>query len=456
MVLLLSLLFVFAAFDARAQLQLFRVESGIEYPVGGSYLLPSTPVGQSVETRFRVRNTSDGPVIITRLYVAGVAFRLSGDPSLPHIISPGGNMDFTVRFLPPDTGSYSAHLAVNSLNLILIGQVRPGATIALEEGGRRTPVPSGAVVDFGRIEAGNAVARRFVLENSTASSLLIEKTVLEGNGFGSSDWPAFPLQLEPGGAVLLTVIFAPQAEGPFRGLLNVDGRRIELAGSAFAPPLPQPSLILEPATASSAQQVKLWVRFASPVRLTATGTVALSFEPLVAGAQDAAIQFVAGGAGRSAAFTVLKDAQGARFGAEEAAIFQTGTTAGVLTITVRAGDQKEELRLTIPPQPAKVDSVHATRGTASLDLRINGFDNTRSLSSASFSFYDRSGKIIAPGAIRVNVTAEFERFFQTSTMGGVFSLRAVFPVSGSVNDIDQVEIELVNSAGTSTSGRIRL
>ena len=91
-----------------------------------------------------------------------------------------------------------------------------------------------------------------------------------------------------------------------------------------------------------------------------------------------------------------------------------------------------------------------------LEIEITGFDNTRTIDGLSFTFYSSKGDILQPGVIRVNGGADFRRHFDVSTTGGVFTLKAVFPVSGAIAEIATTEVQLTNSAGDMQSGKIQL
>jgi hypothetical protein len=73
----------------------------------------------------------------------------------------------------------------------------------------------------------------------------------------------------------------------------------------------------------------------------------------------------------------------------------------------------------------------------------------------AFTFFDTSGRQIQPGAIRVEAAADFRRYFTASTLGGIFSVRAQFPVTGDASAISGVEVEVVNASGTTRTQRIR-
>jgi hypothetical protein len=79
-------------------------------------------------------------------------------------------------------------------------------------------------------------------------------------------------------------------------------------------------------------------------------------------------------------------------------------------------------------------------------VTINGYDNTYSAGQLSFTFYDVTGKLIAP--VTVNAATSFQQYFFTNnTAGGAFALQASFPVQGDVTQVGSVAIGLTNSQG---------
>jgi hypothetical protein len=54
----------------------------------------------------------------------------------------------------------------------------------------------------------------------------------------------------------------------------------------------------------------------------------------------------------------------------------------------------------------------------------------------------------------VDLTTNFKAYFDRSQVGGVFGLRAVFPVTGDASLIDSVSIVLTNTAGATRVDRL--
>ena len=163
------------------------------------------------------------------------------------------------------------------------------------------------------------------------------------------------------------------------------------------------------------------------------------------GPADAAIGFAAGG--RSVTFPISP-------GDVQAVLpFQTGTTAGVLTLTARIGEATDQQTVTIAGSPPGIITTQGVRSASAVEIDITGFDNTRTLGTLSFTFYDAAGTAIVPGTIRTNAASDFTSYFAGSDLGGVFLLRAVFPVTGDARVFASCEATLTNTSGSSSTQR---
>jgi hypothetical protein len=146
-------------------------------------------------------------------------------------------------------------------------------------------------------------------------------------------------------------------------------------------------------------------------------------------------------------FTVAPGDDRGYFGDQPSASFGTGSTAGVLVIAMKVGEFTEQREIELAEEAPTVSLVEGARTAAGVDIRITGFDNTRTAGPLAFTFYDRTGAAIQPGTIRADGGGAFGRFFQGSEAGGLFVLKASFPVTGDTSGIDAVEVEVTNSAG---------
>jgi hypothetical protein len=103
-----------------------------------------------------------------------------------------------------------------------------------------------------------------------------------------------------------------------------------------------------------------------------------------------------------------------------------------------------------------VDSASWTSTTTGIRLRIDGFDNTRSVSEVSFQFFDSSDDALTSEPMEVDVTAAFSDYFAATEIGGMFALTAEFPVAGDESLLGSAEVQFVNDAGESSVYEINL
>jgi hypothetical protein len=433
-----------------AQLRIYVAPPNSESPVSSLHDLGSVAAGDALETRFRVRNHGVAAIPVTSLSVAGTGFSLAGQPSLPYVLAPGLNLDFTVRFQARDHGSYSANLAVNGTSVLLRASALAAAVIRLNG----NTVTAGSSVDFGRVERGSAGRVVLELANVTTQSVAVRSIQLTGSAFRGPDLPQ-AADLETGAAMSFSLFFEPKSAGVFTGALLIDGREIRLTGAATEPPFTRPAVVLDSFIAESAKQGRVSVRFDSPSRASGSGKLTLSFQPADGTVDnDNGMLFVASG-NRVLPFTVVEGDSEARFGSAAQAVFQTGTTAGTIVLTAEIGGYTERTSILIAGTNVKFDQSVAARNGNSIEVQLTGYDNTQSAGEVSFTFYDRSGKMVQPGALKVNARDSFKRHFESSKLGGTFSLRASFPVAGNASEIESVEVDLGNSTGSSRSTRLR-
>jgi hypothetical protein len=177
----------------------------------------------------------------------------------------------------------------------------------------------------------------------------------------------------------------------------------------------------------------------------------MQFTPSVANVtDDAAIVFLAT-AGRQLNISLAAGAQTATYNGQSTIAFQTGTTAGAIGFSVAFPDTTTYTQsFTIPPALAQLTSVQALAESPNLLVTISGYDNTYSAGQLSFTFYDTTGKIIG-SPMSYNATASFQQlFFTNNPDGGLFSLQASFPVTGSITQVGSVTVGVTNSVGQST------
>ncbi len=450
------LILLLASWSLAAEMKLFVVEQGAEHAVGEYYVIGTVSAEGVLETSFRVRNDSSFPDTLYGLSVAGPGFSFAALPALPIELASGAAADFVVRFNPLDTGlSYPAYLNINGVRAtVLVGTATPPASLARLEGTSKTVVTTGGTLDFGSVERGSQATRSFELCNLTGQPLTVLQFAVSGAAFHGPTGAATPLTLQPGACVSFEIAFAPQDAGPAQGLVDLDGRRFVLLGTGTELAPPKPQIAVEPQTLRGAQQAKVSVKLASASRTSMSGELSMQFQAGVPGKiSDPAVQFPATGK-QTISFTVAEGDEVARFAGLPETEFQTGTTAGSIVFTVKLGPYTESLTVDVPNAPVVVDTARAARTAAGIEVQTTGFDTSRSATRLTFTFFDRQERAVAPGAIQVDGSQAFRQYFLTTGFGSIFTLLAVFPVRGDASQIGAVEIELVNSLGATSSGRV--
>ncbi|BDC49445.1 hypothetical protein F183_A17610 [Bryobacterales bacterium F-183] len=454
-------LFLLLPLTVVAQIRVAAVDpvSGTETNITGALYSMGTPgPSDEVRTRFRIYNTTNAPLTIQRVRVSGTGFSMS-EPS-PTVVASGRSLDVTVLFVAARSGGYSATFTADSFSVLLTATVAIAPTVTAARGG--TPIGAGSSIDIGSANSGQTVTKTIWLENRESLGLTVRSLRVTGDGLSLAPGTPATLAIAAGQAESIVIRFQPTgASRRYAGSLIMDGRMFVLAAIGTDPPLPRPSIEID-GTAASGQSPKLSVQFATVPETDANGTLRMEFQPLpsVTTSDDSAIRFLSSN-GRNLPVQVRRGQAKAFFGtaanAAQDAVFQTGSTAGTITWTLEIGSFKEVRTMQLSPAAANVAESRALRRVQDLDVTVTGFDNTRSMNQLAFTFYDTSGREVAPGAIRVDVRQEFSRFFSTSSTGGVFTLRASFPVSGgAASQIGSVDVELVNSAGTSRTQRLTI
>jgi hypothetical protein len=434
-----------------------QVEFLIETPSGTKPLPPvydfgSTPVGETRDAWLLGRNSGGASVTVTTLTIAGLGFSILNRPALPLALAPCDSIRFRVQFRPPSAGSFSATLRVNQTTAILRATASEAAMLSLVLPAGNMPIFAGQPIDFGPVERGQGSSLRVRAEGTGGSTVTLWSVSVRGEAFRLEGAPAAPLRLPEGEAVEFTIGFSPTAARAETGSLMVDGCTFPLLGTGIDPPLPSAVPVLSPEAPASGRQMRLAVALASPARSAGSGVVKMDFQPAAGLGDDPAAGFLHF-AGRSAPFTITEGEDFGRFGGAREAIFQTGATAGTVHFSLELNGQRRTVSLTLPAAVVRAEEVSANRRTSSIEVQIHGLDNTRSASTLTFSFYDQNGYIVGT-AIQADAAEAFRRYFATANSGGLFALRALFPVIGDAGLVRGVEIEILNSSGAARTGRI--
>ncbi|MBV9083309.1 MAG: choice-of-anchor D domain-containing protein [Acidobacteriaceae bacterium] len=379
--------------------------------------------------------------------------------ALPASIPAGSSGSFTVTFAPGQTGLTTATLVVGSLQYPISGTGVVFADIdALQisytdSTGVRTLPQAATPINFGNAIAGTTTPKTlaFTVTNpvTALNAVTLQTIATTGAGFSLSGVPGMPVTISPGQSITFQAAFSPGATGTYTGALAIGTRQFSLTAKSINSLLPDASFVLDVQPVTSQHQVHLTIQLAATSTIDAIGQLAMTFTPSVANvADDPAVMFVSTG-GRQTQVNVAAGSQSATFNGQPAITFQSGTTAGTLTLTLTFPDKAPLTQsFTIAPQTVQITSATAVRQNPNLVVTLTGFDNTYSAGKLSFNFYDSGGKLLSPSPIDVDASNAFHQyFFVNNQAGGAFSLQASFPVTGDINQIGSVAVNLSNSVG---------
>ncbi|HEX8984846.1 MAG TPA: hypothetical protein VF767_05430 [Bryobacteraceae bacterium] len=304
----------------------------------------------------------------------------------------------------------------------------------------------------------------FRITNTSSAGAQVDRLELNlapqyANAFAILNAPATPFVLVSKGFQRFDLKLTPDTVGAYRADLRINNDLYGMqatvqAGAGDSTGQPKFRIVVEPETLKSGVQAALSLKFDAPAVTSGAGLLTMDF----IGKGDPAIAFISP-ASRSVPFTIAAGEDTAKFTGETSIGFQTGTTAGdvIFTATLAPDTPQEETETDtfhLAPEPVWVDAIRHTSATGQLTVSVSSFDNTRSVSQVRFTFYDRAGKTIG-STVTADVTTVFQAYFKNPEMGGMFVLRAQFPVTGDATQIDSVRVELTNSAGvTSASAKI--
>ncbi|MCS7042698.1 MAG: Ig domain-containing protein [Bryobacteraceae bacterium] len=223
------------------------------------------------------------------------------------------------------------------------------------------------------------------------------------------------------------------------------------------PPLPSLLLTLPGDTVPPATQPSFGIQLERPFPVDLNGTVTLSFTPDGDLPPDPAIRFANGGS--SVNFTLPAGQTGAIPAAGSLFAFQTGTTAGTITlrVTLRLGstvldpDPALVRTIRIPPSGPVITSVVIVRTPAGFEARVTGYSNIRQITGATFRFNPSPGSSLTTSEFSVPVASVFQAWFgsaESRQYGGQFLLVVPFTVQGSFGSLLSLQVTLSNSAGS--------
>ncbi len=242
---LAALFAVLLPLSALAQLQVFEFNGTTDTPAGTVTIIAAAAPGDTVETRFHVRNIGSAPVVLQTLSVAGGGFTIQSAPSLGYILAPytglASEAEIDIDFSPTIATSYSATLIINTISMIIQGKVAPSTVVAsavLTLAGSSTPLSAGETVNFGSVNVGSTQTQGFFLSNASTGSITVATLTITGTGFTGPIGLVAPIQLTPGQTAAFQVSFTPQSGAAAQGVLTVGQQTFNLTGQGVGSTTP--------------------------------------------------------------------------------------------------------------------------------------------------------------------------------------------------------------------------
>ena len=341
----------------------------------------------------------------------------------------------------------------------------------------------GQSIDFGTLPVGTPNTVAFQLANGGPARMILTRLRVDGAAFQLGRTPG-GLNVPVGQSIEFTVTFTPLKAGPARlgelwvqtagqpqaeydlagtGADSAAGVLFESSAAAVpeatpaptptptpAPVWPKAAVAAQPAL-GSAQQSTISIQFEAPLPANGAGTLTMDHT----GGGDTQRGFILPDSNGTfvpsrVSFTLAAGESVARFMGHPGIVFQAGTTVSTLTFTAALGDgtQLASQTFTIAPATVGIDLVVLEAAANGVLVTVDGFDNTRTASVVSFTFFDTSNRQIGQ-PIPVDATAQFQSYFPNAGTGS-FGLKQAFNLTGDVSAIASVAVTVTNSQGSSS------
>lgn len=245
------------------------------------------PLGSQAAKSITITSTGTAPATINAANItgSGYAATYAGVPvqnlSAPITLQPGQQVSFSVVFVPADANAANGQLTLSTdtgspVNVALTGTGVQNTSPALS-----VSAPS---LDFGHVQVGAKSALDLTLTSSGTAPVTISSSTVAGQGFqissvaypaGTSGWP---VTLNPGQQVVLSISFAPDSADSFMGNLalvsDASGGTANIPLSGTGDAVPAPNLTLS-ATSISFGQAQIGSKVSRTLTLISTGNAPL-------------------------------------------------------------------------------------------------------------------------------------------------------------------------------------
>ena len=337
---------------------------------------------------------------------------------------PPGSSTLTALFTPTDSFDYSTAMASQTIT------VTPPSLISVLPATANIGDPATNVTVIGQGFLPGAVV---MLSGTSLTTVFVDSNHL------TASIPATVLQ----------------NIGTF-AITAVDPNGVAVTGSQSFSVVAPPVIVSAtgPTTIGATQQSPITLSV-NPYPVPITATLTLAFTPLPPiTVVDPTVLFSNG----TATFSVDIPAQ------DTAAIppisFQSGSTAGTITITIRlttggvdiTPSSLTPITITVPAAPPEISTVTLTRSGKSLLVAITGLSSTREVSQATFHFVPATGQNLSTTDLSVSLSSAFTTWYQneaSTAFGTQFLYSQPFTLDSDATAIGSVTVVLTNFQGAS-------
>ena len=298
-------------------------------------------------------------------------------------------------------------------------------------------------------------------------------TLVAGGGTPSYRWSLSAGSL-PGGLSLASTTGVlsgtPTSPGTFTFTVRVTDSAQPAASAtkaftmAVQPPVPSGTrFCCLGDTVAPATQPSFGLTLDRPYPLVITGEFTLSFAADAAvPADDAAVQFIPTG-GRTLSFVIPANSTNVVEFPQGSGTFQTGTTAGVITVRITAltaggvnilPSPAPSMQVRVARQAPVITSARTSLVSGGFQVVVVGYATSRELTRASFSFSPVTGTNLQTTSLAADVASRFAEWYRnpaSAEHGSRFTLTVNFNVQGDVNAVSGASVTLTNAQGDSAS-----
>jgi len=207
---------------------------------GATIPFPATLVGESTPVTLNFTNIGSTIGQVTKVTVAGSAFRLQDLPLFPANVAAGQNLQMKVLFKPTAVGASTGTLTLETIGAEPVTIRLEGTAVApklsYQLGTPPVAISAGATISLPTAEVGLTSAALLRVTNTGSANSVVNAIATVGANFQVTNAPLLPQTLAPNASLIFTVTFTPSRTGVQTGTLIVNNLDVfNLSGSGLGP-----------------------------------------------------------------------------------------------------------------------------------------------------------------------------------------------------------------------------